>query len=311
MESKLAFLFPGQGSQYVGMGKELALHFPIAHETLAEADHFLGFSLSKLCFSGPETELKKTPLTQPAVLAVSVACYRVLREAGVKPDFVAGHSLGEYTALVAAGALGFPEALYLVHKRGRYMEGAFPQGKGAMAAILGLSPEAVVRICEEVPGVVVPANYNCPGQVAVAGEKEAVEQAVSRAEKLKGKGVFLEVSGPFHSPFMAPAARRLEEEIEKVNWQSPQVRFFANVTGEEVATVSEIKANLVRQVCQPVLWETLLRHLMASGVRTFVEVGPGKVLSGLVKKTSREVNILQVEDISSYERTLAFLTKIV
>ena len=256
---KTAFVFPGQGSQKVGMLKDLYEAYPIVRERFAQADEALGYSISQLCFEGPDTELVKTANTQPAILTASVACYEILKEKGFTPDIVGGHSLGEYSALVAAGVLDFKDAVYVVHKRGEYMQEAVPLGEGAMAAILALPREEVVRICGEVNdtvGSVQAVNFNCPGQIVIAGATKAVEVA---AEKMKEAGakraVMLPVSAPFHSRLMEPAAKRLQEELDKIEVKDAQIPVVANITGEILKDGATIKAALVKQAAAPVLWE--------------------------------------------------------
>ena len=298
---KTAFVFPGQGSQKVGMLQDLYNAYPIVKQRFEEADEALGYSISKLCFEGPDTELVKTANTQPAILTASVACYEVLKEQGFTPDIVGGHSLGEYSALVAAGVLNFKDAVYVVHKRGEYMQEAVPLGEGAMAAILALPREQVVAICEAV-------NFNCPGQIVIAGETAAVESA---AEKMKEAGakraVMLPVSAPFHSRLMEPAALRLKEELDKIQVSDAQIPVVANVTGKILTNANEIKESLVTQAANPVLWEDCVAEMVNFGVTRFVEVGPGKVLTGFTKKINKDMELANVEDIASLEKTLEFL----
>ena len=308
---KTAFVFPGQGSQKVGMLKDLYEAYPIVRERFAQADEALGYSISQLCFEGPDTELVKTANTQPAILTASVACYEVLKEKDFTPDIVGGHSLGEYSALVAAGVLDFKEAVYVVHKRGEYMQEAVPLGEGAMAAILALPREEVVRICGEVNdtvGSVQAVNFNCPGQIVIAGATKAVEVA---AEKMKEAGakraVMLPVSAPFHSRLMEPAAKRLQEELDKIEVKNAQIPVVANITGEILTDGSTIKAALVKQAAAPVLWEDCVATMINFGVTRFVEVGPGKVLTGFTKKINKAMELANVEDESSLAAAIAFL----
>lgn len=308
---KTAFVFPGQGSQKVGMLKDLYEAYPIVRERFAQADEALGYSISQLCFEGPDTELVKTANTQPAILTASVACYEVLKEKGFTPDIVGGHSLGEYSALVAAGVLDFKEAVYVVHKRGEYMQEAVPLGEGAMAAILALPREEVVRICGEVNdtvGSVQAVNFNCPGQIVIAGATKAVEVA---AEKMKEAGakraVMLPVSAPFHSRLMEPAAKRLQEELDKIEVKNAQIPVVANITGEILTDGATIKAALVKQAAAPVLWEDCVATMINFGVTRFVEVGPGKVLTGFTKKINKAMELANVEDESSLAAAIAFL----
>ena len=308
---KTAFVFPGQGSQKVGMLKDLYEAYPIVRERFAQADEALGYSISQLCFEGPDTELVKTANTQPAILTASVACYEILKEKGFTPDIVGGHSLGEYSALVAAGVLDFKDAVYVVHKRGEYMQEAVPLGEGAMAAILALPREDVVRICGEVNdtvGSVQAVNFNCPGQIVIAGATKAVEVA---AEKMKEAGakraVMLPVSAPFHSRLMEPAAKRLQEELDKIEVKDAQIPVVANITGEILKDGAAIKAALVKQAAAPVLWEDCVATMVDFGVTRFVEVGPGKVLTGFTKKINKAMELANVEDEASLAAAIAFL----
>ena len=299
---KTAFVFPGQGSQKVGMLQDLYNAYPIVKQRFEEADEALGYSISKLCFEGPDTELVKTANTQPAILTASVACYEILKEQGFTPDIVGGHSLGEYSALVAAGVLNFKDAVYVVHKRGEYMQEAVPLGKGAMAAILALPREQVVEICEEVNasvGSVQAVNFNCPGQIVIAGETAAVETA---AEKMKEAGAKRAVMLP-----MEPAALRLKEELDKIQVSDAQIPVVANVTGKILTNANDIKESLVTQAANPVLWEDCVAEMVNFGVTRFVEVGPGKVLTGFTKKINKDMELANVEDIASLEKTLEFL----
>jgi [acyl-carrier-protein] S-malonyltransferase len=281
-----AFLFPGQGSQYAGMGKSLAEAFPVARETFAEADEALEFPLSRLCFDGPEEDLKKTENTQPAILAVSTAAARVLGAHGVRPDFVAGHSLGEYSALVAAGALAFRDALRIVRRRGQYMQEAVPAGVGAMAALLRL-PEG--KLDEVLAGaaegeVVSAANLNSPDQVVIAGHAAAVNRAVELAKAAGARrAVLLPVSAPFHCSLMEPAQRRLEADLNAASFRDLTVPLINNVAAHAVTTAADARQGLIDQVPNPVQWIATIRHLAAKGVTRWVEAGPGAVLCGLLK----------------------------
>lgn len=307
---KIAFVFPGQGSQYVGMGKELADRFPRAAAVFAEGDQVLGFPLTDLCWQGPEEELKITYNTQPALLTTSVACLRVLQDHGVKADYVAGHSLGEYSALVAAGALDYPEALRLVRFRGEAMTKAVPAGEGTMAAVLGMSTEQVQELCKKASdyGVVEPANFNCPGQVVIAGRTPAVEKAVEMAKGMGAKrAMLLAVSGPFHSSLLAPAREAMGERLQKAAVQDALIPVAANYHAQLIRSKTDIVTALTNQVNSPVLWEDSVRTLTEAGVDTFIEVGPGRVLGGLIKKITKEALILNVEDLASLENTLALL----
>ena len=295
-----AFIFPGQGSQHAGMGKELADNFKIARISFEEADDALGFSLSRLCFEGPEEELKLTANTQPAILAASVAALRVLREeSAIAPSFLAGHSLGEYSALVASGALDFADALRTVRARGSFMQDAVPVGVGAMAAILGAEPEALQEICAEAAQgeVVSPANFNSPGQIVVAGHTGAVNRAIEIA-KAKGyrKAMLLPVSAPFHCALMKKAAERLAEALEPVQVNALSTPVVTNVEAKPNSDAARVKPLLVEQVCAPVLWDAIVQSIVAAGVTNFVEIGPGKVLAGLVKRIAKETSSFNVQD---------------
>ncbi len=305
---KIAFIFPGQGSQKVGMGQDIAEKHPLAQQVFAEADQSLGFSLSQLCFTGPEEELRLTYHTQPAILTTSVALYRVFEQSGLEPDYVAGHSLGEYSALVAAGSISFADAVRTVHKRGLFMDQAVPAGLGAMSAVLFLERERLNQVCAEVskPGYVVePANYNSPGQIAISGHAEAVKEAGEKALAAGAKRVIpLVVSGPFHSSLMEPAAEQLEEVLQSVAIQDARVPVVANVTAQSVTNAEEIRNLLVKQVSSPVLWEDSVRYMIEQGVDTFVEIGQGNVLSGLVKKVNRRVHTFTVQDSETLQATI-------
>lgn len=295
-----AFIFPGQGSQHAGMGKDLADNFKTAKVAFEEADDALGFSLSKLCFEGPEEELKLTANTQPAILAASVAALRVLREESpLVPSFLAGHSLGEYSALVASGALDFADALRTVRARGSYMQDAVPIGVGAMAAILGAEADVLKEICAEAAQgeVVSPANFNSPGQIVVAGHTGAVNRAIDIA-KARGfrKAMLLPVSAPFHCALMKPAADRLAQALEGVTVGAMTAPVVSNVEAKANADAARVKPLLVEQVCAPVLWEQIIQNIVAAGVTNFVEIGPGKVLAGLVKRIDKEAACTNVQD---------------
>jgi len=294
----IAFVFPGQGSQKVGMGKALADQHRVCRDTFAEADEALGRSLSRLCFEGPDDQLVLTENTQPALLATSIAMYRLLREMGLEPDLVAGHSLGEYSAHVAAGTLEFGDALRIVERRGRYMQEAVPVGSGGMAAVLGLDGEQVRLACEEAAEgeVVSPANLNAPGQVVIAGMAGAVARAGARAKVHGARRVIpLQVSAPFHCALMAPAEAQLEPELRALDARRPAVPVIANVDATPKRDAAAAIDALVAQVSRPVLWEACVRRLASEGVRTYVEVGPGNVLSGLVKKIHHEAHVYNVE----------------
>src|SRR6202521_3059938 len=309
--SRVAFVFPGQGSQYAGMGKELAESFPAAREVFEEADRALGFSISQLCFSGPEEALKLTENTQPAILTASVAIYRVLEEKGVRPDFVAGHSLGEYSALVAAGALTFADALRLVRRRGQYMQEAVPAGEGAMAAILGMRPGQVMEICRKAAeGLVAPASLNSPEQTVISGHAAAVKRAVEQASAAGAKrAVMLPVSAPFHSELMQPAQKRLEKDLRATKFAPLKFPLVTNVDAAVITDGDEAREALIRQVSLPVLWEKSMRELVELGTATFVEVGPGRVLSGVLRQIERSVHCVNVEDAKSLQNALGRLVQ--
>jgi [acyl-carrier-protein] S-malonyltransferase len=304
---KVAFMFPGQASQYPGMGKELAEKYPTARAVFDEADSALGFSISKICFEGSEDELKLTANTQPAILACSVAVYRVLAEKGIAPDYVAGHSLGEYSALVAAGSLKFADAVQLVRKRGVYMQEAVPGGVGAMAAIMGLSPAVVTDACKRAANdeVCAPANLNSGEQTVISGHAGAVKRTVEMASQLGAKrAVILAVSAPFHSALMMPAQERLERDLRATQFSDLQVPLVTNVDADTTTSGEEAREALVRQVSMPVRWEESVRLLIEEGANTFVEVGPGRVLTGLLRQIERSVAALNVEDEKSLAVTI-------
>jgi [acyl-carrier-protein] S-malonyltransferase len=309
---KLAFLFPGQASQYPGMGSELAANHPAARSVFDEADRALGFSISELSFKGSEDDLKLTANTQPAILTASVATYRVLEENGVQPAFVAGHSLGEYSALVAAGGLEFTDAVRLVRRRGEYMQSAVPEGVGAMAAILGLAPAQVAGICRQAADgqVVSPANLNSPEQSVISGHAGAVKRAVELASAGGAKrAVMLPVSAPFHCSLMQPAAQRLDADLRATPFHTLRVPLVNNVDAELITSGEEARESLIRQVTLPVRWEESIRELIDQGVNTFVEVGPGRVLTGLLRQIDRSIHVFNVEDEKSLRSTLEKLAQ--
>ncbi len=301
---KTAYLFPGQGSQYAGMGKEAFEGSPTARATFEEADRALGFELRRLCFDGPEDALRLTENTQPAILTVSVAVLRILQEAGYAPDFVAGHSLGEYSALVCAGALSLGDAVQIVRKRGRYMQDAVPAGKGAMAAVLGLTADQVTEGCRDASasGVVSPANFNAPDQTVIAGDAAAVQRASEILRERGAKRVLpLPVSAPFHCALMMPAQERLSVDLSALEFRDLSVPLVANVDAREVKRGALARENLVRQVCAPVCWVESVRRLVELGASRFVEIGPGRVLTGLVKKIEPRVQACAVDGIRGIE----------
>lgn len=295
---KIAFVFPGQGAQAVGMGRDAYESNAAARDVYDRADAALGFPISKLSFEGPEEELRQTANTQPALLATSVALLEAYRSQGVKPDYVAGHSLGEYSALVAAGVLAFEDAIRLVRARGQFMEQAVPSGQGAMAAVLGAEREALAALCADITagaGVVELANVNCPGQIVVSGSAEGVAEVVARGKEAGAKRVIpLEVSGPFHSSLMRPAADKLSAELAKVAFGEASVPVVANVHARPVTNGDELRGLLVEQVVSPVQWEDTIKFLIAEGVDTFVEIGSGTVLAGLIKKVDKSVQVVSV-----------------
>jgi len=303
---KLAFVFPGQGSQGKGMGFDFYQNFNSARERFNQADEILGFGFSKLCFEGPEEELKQTVNAQPAILLVSMVAFEIVKSEGIFAQAMAGHSSGEYSALTAAGAFSFEEGLRLVKKRGEFMQETGKEKNGGMAAILGLPREQIAEICQEAAdaGMVVPANFNCPGQIVISGEKNAVDKATGIAERKGAKTIVLNVSGAFHSPLMQPAARRLSEELIKVDVADPEVPVVANASAEYIHKKEEIRDSLVLQITSPVLWEDSVRELISDDFLDFVEIGPGRVLSGLVKRIMKSVNVWNVEDSASLEKIL-------
>ncbi len=305
-----AFVFPGQGSQYAGMGKEFCELSEIATEVFHSADKTLDFPLSKMCFFGPEEELKLTFNTQPALLTVSIAIFEALKNENIEPVACAGHSLGEYSALVAAGVIPFTKALQLVRNRGTYMQEAVPVGVGSMAAVMGLNQSDIETVLEEVKEknqVLSIANLNCPGQIVIAGNIEAVKNAVN---PLKEKGarrvIELPVSAPFHCSLMKPAADKLSPEIDNVTFNTPMFDFYSNVTASKISKPLQIKEKLKEQITHPVLWQTLIENMIKDGITTFVEIGAGKVLSGLIRKIDKSVTVMNVSDKLSLEKFLEF-----
>ena len=312
--NKLAFVFPGQGAQAVGMGKDLFATYDVAKKIFAEADEALGYSIKDMCFEGPADDLKLTANTQPAILTVSVIVNEILKEHGIQPDVAGGHSLGEYSALVAAGVLSFRDAVVLVHKRGQYMQEAVPVGEGGMAAIIGLDDETIAAACETATneaGEVQPVNFNCPGQTVIAGTTKGVEKAV---EELKAAGakkaVILPVSAPFHSTLMKPAAEKLAAELDKVAIHDAAFPVVSNYTGRLETSAEEIKQNLVAQADHPVRWIACVNTMKEFGADTFVEAGPGRTLCGFNRRIDRSLKSLNVENLESLQKTLDYLKEV-
>ena len=305
---KKAFLFPGQGSQKVGMVADLYEKYDAVKALLKEADNRLGFSISRMMFDGPDEELMKTEFTQPAILTASVAVSTILREHGLTPDVVAGHSLGEYSALVTAGALSFSDAIHVVHLRGKYMQEAVPLGEGGMAAIIALDAESIKDICntistEEKP--VQAVNFNCPGQVVIAGATEAVKQACNAMKEAGAKmAVMLKVSAPFHSIMMEPAAVKLKEVLDTVTIQDAQMPVYANYNAAAEIKADDIRKNLVLQAAHPVLWDASIQQIIADGADLMIEAGPGTVLSGFMKRINRRIRTLHAEDVETVTNVL-------
>ncbi|MGC4375604.1 ACP S-malonyltransferase [Fictibacillus sp. Mic-4] len=301
---KIAFLFPGQGSQTVGMGLDLYESFSEAKKIFDAADARLGFSLSSIIFNGPDETLKLTENTQPALLTTSIAILEVLKQYGIQADFTAGHSLGEYSALVASGSLSFEDAVYAVRQRGLFMEEAVPAGVGTMAAVLGMDQAALKAITDDVSGngtVVQIANLNCPGQIVISGTAEGVQIASGRAKEEGAKVIPLQVSGPFHSSLMKPAAEKMHNVLKEIEIRDANIPVIANVTAKSVTAASEIEEKLVEQIFSPVRWEETVQELLDLGVDTFIEIGPGKVLSGLVKKVHRRAITIPIGDHATLE----------
>ena len=311
--SKLAFVFPGQGAQKVGMGKDFFDNYDVAKKMFKEADEALGYSIMKMCFEGPEEDLKLTANTQPAILTISCIANEILKENGVQPEITGGHSLGEYSALVAAGVLKFQDAVALVHKRGAYMQEAVPVGEGGMAAIIGVDREKIVEICQSVSAEspVQAVNFNCPGQIVIAGATRGVELAV---EELKAAGakkaVILPVSAPFHSTLMKPAAEKLAVELDKVTLSDARIPVVANVNAQVLTKAEDIKVSLVAQAASPVLWEDCVAKMKEFGADVLLEAGPGKTLCGFNRRIDKSIKSLNVEDVESLEKSLDYFKEV-
>ena len=311
--SKLAFVFPGQDAQKVGMGKDFYDNYDVAKKMFKEADEALGYSIMKMCFEGPEEDLKLTANTQPAILTISCIANEILKENGIQPEITGGHSLGEYSALVAAGVLNFQDAVALVHKRGSYMQEAVPVGEGGMAAIIGVDRDKIVEVCQQVSAEspVQAVNFNCPGQIVIAGATKGVELAV---EELKAAGakkaVILPVSAPFHSTLMKPAAEKLAVELDKVTISDAKIPVVANVSAEILTKAEDIKASLVAQAASPVLWEDCVARMKEFGADVLLEAGPGKTLCGFNRRIDKTITSLNVEDVASLEKSLDYFKEV-
>lgn len=311
--SKLAFVFPGQGAQKVGMGKDFYDNYDVAKKMFKEADEALGYSIMKMCFEGPEEDLKLTANTQPAILTISCIANEILKENGIQPEITGGHSLGEYSALVAAGVLNFQDAVALVHKRGSYMQEAVPVGEGGMAAIIGVDRDKIVEACQQVSAEspVQAVNFNCPGQIVIAGATKGVELAV---EELKAAGakkaVILPVSAPFHSTLMKPAAEKLAVELDKVTISDAKIPVVANVSAEILTKAEDIKTSLVAQAASPVLWEDCVARMKEFGADILLEAGPGKTLCGFNRRIDKTITSLNVEDVASLEKSLDYFKEV-
>ena len=312
--NKLAFVFPGQGAQAVGMGKDFCEQYDVARKLFAQADEALGYSIQNMCFDGPAEDLKLTANTQPAILTMSVIANEILKEHGVQPDVVGGHSLGEYSALVAADVLDFQDAVLLVHKRGQFMQEAVPVGQGGMAAIIGLADEVIIDACEKATraaGEVQAVNFNCPGQTVIAGTNKGVEAAVELLKEAGAKkAVILPVSAPFHSTLMKPAGIKLAAELDKVEIRDARIPVVSNYTGELEHTAAEIKANLVAQADHPVKWIACVNAMKVFGADTFVEAGPGKTLCGFNRRIDKELKSMNVENLETLQKTLDYFKEV-
>ncbi len=312
--NKLAFVFPGQGAQAVGMGKDFYDNYEVAKKIFKEADEALGYSIMNMCFEGPAEDLKLTANTQPAILTMSVIANEVLKENGIQPQVAGGHSLGEYSALVAAGVMSFQDAVVLVHKRGQFMQEAVPVGEGGMAAIIGLADEVIVEACEKASkekGAVQAVNFNCPGQTVIAGTTAGVEAAVEALKEAGAKkAVILPVSAPFHSTLMQPAAVKLAAELDKVALHDAAFPVVANYTGKLQTKAEEIKENLVKQADNPVKWIDCVKAMQEFGADTFVEAGPGKTLCGFNRRIDKAITSLNVENMESLQKTLDYFKEV-
>ncbi|HEY2492918.1 MAG TPA: ACP S-malonyltransferase [Paenibacillus sp.] len=302
---KVALVFPGQGAQSVGMGKDIYDTVAEARQIFESADLSLGFPLTSMIFEGPDSELKKTFNTQPALLTTSIAYLEALRGKGIQADYVAGHSLGEYSALVASGVLSLEDAVSIVRARGQFMEQAVPEGQGAMAAVLGADRVSLASLCQsitEAGNLVELANINCPGQIVISGSQAGVAAACERVKEAGGKrAILLEVSGPFHSSLMKEAAEQLEARLSSVQFNEPAIPLVANVTAQQVTSGAEIRDLLVKQVYSPVLWEDSINYLIQQGVDTFIEIGPGNVLTGLIKKIDKNLTLININNLENIE----------
>jgi len=303
---KIAFVFPGQGSQYVGMGKDLFENFDEVKVLYEAASSSLGYDLAKMCFSGPLEELNKTFRTQPCIMTASLSAYAILSSHGISPYVVAGHSLGEYSAIVAAGVVSFRDAVVLTEKRGIFMQEAVPEGEGLMAAIIGLSRNKVDEICLSVEsGYVSPANYNCPGQIVIAGERKGVEEAIKLAKNAGAKRALpLAVSAPSHCTLMLEASNRLAKLLDTIEFRDATVPVVNNADAMFLTNADRLKSSLIKQLNRPLLWEDSVRKIIGTGINTFVEVGPGKVLSGLLKRIEPSLKLFNVEDVESLNKTV-------
>ena len=312
--NKLAFVFPGQGAQTVGMGKDFCDRYEVAKKLFQQADEALGYSIKDMCFEGPAEDLQLTANTQPAILTMSVIANEILKEHGIQPEVAGGHSLGEYSALVAAGALDFQEAVLLVHKRGQFMQEAVPVGHGGMAAIIGLADEVIVDACAkatEAAGEVQAVNFNCPGQTVIAGTTKGVEAAVEIMKEAGAKkAVVLPVSAPFHSTLMKPAAEKLAAELDKITIRDAKIPVVSNFTGKLETAADEIKANLVAQADHPVKWIDCVLTMKEFGADTFVEAGPGKTLCGFNRRIDKSLASMNVENIESLQKTLDYFQEV-